>query len=82
LPWLPELSIVPFRLRGDESTDRDNQRLLERVHATKRLYLSSTRIDGRQFLRLCIISHRTHRPDVEDAVDIIRSAVAQGAPTP
>ena len=81
LPWEPELSTVAFRLRGDESTDQDNQRLLERVHATKRLYLSSTRIDGRQLLRLCVISHRTHRPDVEDAVEIIRSAVAQAAPT-
>jgi aromatic-L-amino-acid decarboxylase len=80
LPWEPELSIVPFRLRGDEFTDGDNQRLLERIHATRRLYLSSTRIDGRQLLRLCIISHRTHRPDVEDAVEIIREAVASGVP--
>jgi aromatic-L-amino-acid/L-tryptophan decarboxylase len=80
LPWEPDLSIVPFRLRGDDSADGDNQRLLERIHATKRLYLSSTRIDGRQLLRLCIISHRTHRPDVEDAVRIIRAAVATGVP--
>jgi aromatic-L-amino-acid/L-tryptophan decarboxylase len=80
LPWEPDLSIVPFRLRGNESTDGDNQRLLERIHATRRLYLSSTRIDRQQFLRLCIISHRTHRPDVEDAVAIIRAAVAQDVP--
>ena len=82
LPWEPDLSIVPFRLRGNDSTGGDNQRLLERIHATKRLYLSSTRIDGRQLLRLCIISHRTHRPDVEDAVRIIRTAVAAGVPAP
>lgn len=81
LPWEPDLSIVPFRMRGDESTNGDNQRLLERVHATRRLYLSSTRIDGRQLLRLCIISHRTHRPDVEDAVRIVRAAVASGVHT-
>ena len=80
LPWRPDLSIVPFRLRGDESTDGDNQRLLERIHATRRLYLSTTRVDGRQLLRLCIISHRTHRLDVEDAVQIIRAAVASGVP--
>jgi aromatic-L-amino-acid/L-tryptophan decarboxylase len=80
LPWEPGLSIVPFRLRGDESTDADNQRLLDRIHATGRLYLSSTRIDGRQLLRLCVISHRTHRPDVEDAVRIVRAAVASGVP--
>jgi aromatic-L-amino-acid decarboxylase len=81
LPWEPDLSIVPFRLRGDDSADGDNQRLLERIHATRRVYLSSTRIDGRQLLRLCIISHRTHRPDVEEAVGIIRAAaVASGVP--
>lgn len=82
VPWEPELSTVAFRLRGDESTDQDNQRLLERIRSTRRLYLSSTRVDGRQLLRLCIISHRTHRPDVEDAVEIIRSAIARRAPTP
>lgn len=45
------------------------------------LYLSSTRIDGLQLLRLCVISHRTHRPDVEDAMRIIRAAVASSVPT-
>ena len=57
-----------------------DQRLLERIHATRRLYLSSTRIDGRQLLRLCIISHRTHRPAVEAAVRLIRTAAGSGAP--
>ena len=80
LPWQPDLSIVPFRLRRDDSADGDNQLMLERIHATRRLYLSSTRIDGRQLLRLCVISHRTHRPDVEDAVRIIRAAAASGVP--
>jgi hypothetical protein len=32
------------------------------------------------FLRLCFISHRAHRPDLEDAVQIIRAAVASGMP--
>jgi hypothetical protein len=30
--------------------------------------------------RLCIISHRTHHPDVEDAVRIVRTAVASEVP--
>lgn len=81
VPWKPELSIVAFRLGGDQSSDRDNQRLLERIRATRRLYLSSTRIDERLLLRLCVISHRTHRPDVEDAVRTIRAAVAPGVPS-
>jgi aromatic-L-amino-acid decarboxylase len=77
LPWEPALSTVAFRLRGDERADDDNQRLLERINATKRVHLSSTRVDGQQFLRLCVISHRTHRPDIDEALAIIRTTVDQ-----
>ncbi|MQA83588.1 MAG: aminotransferase class V-fold PLP-dependent enzyme [Streptosporangiales bacterium] len=75
VPLKPDLSAVVFRLPGG---DRDNQRLLERINATKRVFLSSTRIDGRHTLRLCVLSHRTHADHVAEAVDIIRAA-ARGA---
>ena len=72
LPWPPELSIVAFRLpAGDEA----NQALLERINATKRLFLSSTRIEDRFFLRLCILSHRVHAEHVEEAIEVIRQTV-------
>ncbi|MCA2229867.1 pyridoxal phosphate-dependent decarboxylase family protein [Nonomuraea aurantiaca] len=71
VPWQPDLTVVLFRLRG---TDEDNRRLLAEINAGRRVYLSSTTIDGRFFLRVCVLSFRTHADRVEEALAIIRSA--------
>ena len=73
VPWEPELSTVAFRLT-DGDDDR-NAALLERINASRRVFLSSTRIEGRYWIRVCIVSHRTHRDRTEEAVEIIRGAV-------
>jgi aromatic-L-amino-acid decarboxylase len=76
LPWDPPLSIVAFRLAGAD--DAANRRFLERINASKRIAISSTMIEGRYTLRVCVLSHRTHRDRVEEAVAIIReSALAE-----
>jgi aromatic-L-amino-acid decarboxylase len=82
LPWQPDLSTVTFRLAaGDEpGADQRNQDLLARINATRRVHLSSTQIEGRHTLRLCIISHRTHQDRVEEALHIIHTAAAATAP--
>jgi aromatic-L-amino-acid decarboxylase len=72
VPWQPELSVVAFRLRGG---DGDNLRLLERINASKRIFLSSTRIGDRYTLRLCVLSHRTHVEHVFEAVEVVRAAL-------
>jgi aromatic-L-amino-acid decarboxylase len=75
VPWEPELTVVPFRYipeTGD--ADAFNQRLLERINDSKRIFLSSTRLDGAFWLRACIVSHRTHRDRVDEAIEIITSA--------
>ncbi|HEX9775001.1 MAG TPA: aminotransferase class I/II-fold pyridoxal phosphate-dependent enzyme [Actinomycetota bacterium] len=73
VPWEPELTIVAFRARaGDDASHA----LLERINASKRVFLSSTVLDGRTTLRACIVSHRTHRDRIEEAAQIIRDAVA------
>ncbi len=77
LPWAPQLTVVAFRLR-----DRDaetNKRFLERINASKRVFLSSTLVDGDYTLRACIVSHRTHRDRIDECVEIVRSAVAEVA---
>jgi aromatic-L-amino-acid decarboxylase len=71
LPWEPDLSIVAFRhRRGDEAS----RRLLDRVNASRRVFLSSTAVDGRFMLRICVIVHRTHRDRVDECVELIRQA--------
>jgi aromatic-L-amino-acid/L-tryptophan decarboxylase len=73
VPWEPEVSTVAFRLEGGD--DETNAALLDRINASRRVFLSSTRIAGAYWIRVCIVSHRTHRDRVEEAVEIIRSAV-------
>lgn len=74
LPWEPDLSIVTFRLR--DADDAAQLEFLGRINATRRVILSSTRIDGRIFLRLAILSMRTHEDRIREAIEIIRAAAA------
>ncbi|KZB80361.1 pyridoxal phosphate-dependent decarboxylase family protein [Amycolatopsis regifaucium] len=70
LPWPPQLSTVVFRASaGDEATER----LFDEIRARGRYLLTSTRIRGRFFIRLCVLSHRTHAEHVLGAVEEIRS---------
>ncbi|HMC42693.1 MAG TPA: aminotransferase class I/II-fold pyridoxal phosphate-dependent enzyme [Acidimicrobiales bacterium] len=72
VPWPPDLSIVAFRAgAGDE----DTRRLLKTVNATRRVLLSSTGIEGRRYVRMAILSFRTHLDRVEEAVELIRGAL-------
>jgi aromatic-L-amino-acid decarboxylase len=75
LPWTPQLSVVPFRLAG--ATDEEDRAFLARINGSKRVYLSSTTIGGRHIIRACIVSHRTHRDRIDEAIEIVRAAAAQ-----
>jgi aromatic-L-amino-acid decarboxylase len=77
LPWEPELTVVAFRYRPERGDPEDfNRRLLERINASQRVFLSSTMIGGRFVIRACIVSHRTHRDRIEEAAEIIKRAAA------
>ncbi len=65
----PQLSVVAFRLKADRAeSDRINEELMRRVNARGRVFLSSTRLDGRYTIRLCVLSFRTHLDRVRDAI--------------
>jgi aromatic-L-amino-acid/L-tryptophan decarboxylase len=77
VPWTPDLTVVGFRLRGDGPDNAAaNRRLLERINQSGRIFISSTRINGKYLLRMCPQSLRTHTDHVSAAVGIIRSALA------
>lgn len=80
LPVEPDLSVVPFRYvppGGSEGqVDAFNRRLLERINDSKRVFLSSTLLDGVFTIRAAVLSHRTHRDRIEEAIDIIRSSAS------
>jgi aromatic-L-amino-acid/L-tryptophan decarboxylase len=71
VPLTPDLTVSVFRSpHGDAATER----LLSRVNGTRRAYLSSTRLDGRHTIRLCVLSFRTHKPHVDEVLEIIQDA--------
>jgi aromatic-L-amino-acid decarboxylase len=77
----PQLSIVAFRLRppgcGQAVLDRINRRLLERINARRRVFLTGTLLSGRFALRICVLSFRTHRDRIEQGLEDIRAAVRE-----
>ncbi len=70
----PELSTLAFRMQG---SDLDNRELLERINQRKRVMLTSAIVKGEFVIRVCIVSHRTHRERIdmllEDVRDVVRS---------
>jgi aromatic-L-amino-acid/L-tryptophan decarboxylase len=78
-PWLtmvdePQMSVVAFRLRPDRGDpDALGAELLRRVNARGRVYLSSTTLDGRYVLRICVLSFRTHLERVREAVAALKA---------
>ena len=68
-PW------SPFRLAGVADDERQKA-FLDRINASKRVFLSSTTIDGRYLVRACIVSHRTHADRIEECIDIVQRAAA------
>lgn len=78
--WHPQLSTVAFRLAGGDAGPADDERqaeFLRRINASKRVFLSSTRIHDRYVLRVCIVSHRTHRDRIEECIEIVTKAAAE-----
>lgn len=75
----PQLTVTAWRLRPDgvegEALDRLNRRLLKSINARGNVYLTGTRLDVGFVLRVCVLSHRTHRERIEIAIRDIRSAI-------
>jgi len=69
----PELSVVIFRFvpeRGD--ADRFNERLIEAVRVDGKVFISSTRINGKFVLRLAVLHFRTHLDRVDYLLGLLR----------
>ena len=70
----PQLTVIAFRLKGaGPASDTLNEDLQRRVNARGRVFLSSTKLDGRYVIRLCVLSFRTHLDRVRDAVEAIQA---------
>ena len=69
----PDLSIVTYRYvppHGDANTF--NRALVRRIQADGRIFISSTRVGEAVVLRLAISCFRTHRDDIDMALQVLR----------
>ena len=80
----PQLSAFAFRATfpdlSPEALDDLNRRWLERINARQRVMLTSTLLDGRFTLRLCVLSFRTHLDRLDAAIEDARAALAEVTP--
>jgi len=70
----PPLNLVCFRHRAG---DAFNERLLQKLNATGRLYLTHTKLDGRFVLRFCVGQTHTQARHVQQAWQLIQDTAAQ-----
>jgi aromatic-L-amino-acid decarboxylase len=81
VPWRAELSTIAFRCRDDDASSGDvlTTELLRRINASGRVFLSSTTVQDRMVIRVCILSVHTHRDRIEELIEILRAALANSA---
>lgn len=76
----PQLSLFAFRLvrpgADPAALDALNRRWLAGVNARQHVHLSGTILRGRFVLRICVLSFRTHRDRVAQAVEDLRAEAA------
>lgn len=81
----PSLGILCFR-RGfpgsPEVVDDSNARLVAALEASGVALVSSTRLDGRYAIRLCVLNHTTTAEDVEAALDFLETKKLPGGSIP
>ncbi len=77
----PELSLFAFRLEPPGASraerDRRNRELLARVAARQRVLLTGTDLADGFVARICVLSFRTHREQLEMALADLRAAAAE-----
>ena len=72
----PELSVATYRwVPENGDPDAFNRRLVEAVHEDGRVFVSSTRLDGQVWLRLAVLTFRTHLDTVRRTLEVLREKV-------
>lgn len=74
----PELTVSTYRWlpkRGDP--DAFNEALVRAIHQDGRVFVSSTRLAGRYFLRLAVLNFRTHLETIDLTLRVLAEKVAE-----
>lgn len=72
----PELSVAIYRyLPPNGDANAFNEQLVKYIHDDGRIFLSSTTINGVFWLRLAVLSFRTHLREIDLCLEILREGV-------
>lgn len=72
----PDLSVVLYRYvpkSGD--ANKFNEKLIKEIHKDGRVFLSSTMIEGKFYLRIAILSFRTHKDTIDLAIEVLKEKI-------
>lgn len=68
----PDLSVAIYRFRSGSDDNAKNLKLAERIRKSGKVFISTTRIDDTVWLRLAVLSFRTHRETIDILLDELR----------
>ena len=74
----PELSVMFFRYVPEQGdANKFNTKLVNEIHADGRVFLSSTNIEDTVYIRLAVLSFRTHLDTIDQTLAILEEKVEQ-----
>ncbi|WP_323756681.1 pyridoxal phosphate-dependent decarboxylase family protein [Roseivirga sp.] len=69
----PVLSTVIFRyLPKDKDANEFNAAIVKAIHQDGRIFISSTTLNGQFYMRVAVLSFRTHKKEIDLLLDIIQ----------
>ncbi len=71
----PELSVMIFRYTDTENPNAFNKAIIQFIQDDGRVFLTSTTIKGVFWIRLAVLSFRTHREHINTTLTVLREAV-------
>ena len=73
----PDLSVVLFRYCPEDGQDIDafNLQLVKKIQEGGKVFLSSTTVDGKVYLRLAVLSFRTHLETIDRCLEELHHQV-------
>lgn len=69
----PQLSVVCFRITQGDNFNATNQAFIDYIQKDGEVFLSSTRIDNNLYIRMAILSFRTHLSTIDKAIEKLES---------
>lgn len=75
----PDLTVAAFRYASkDKNADDFNKYLLKKIHDDGRVFISSTTLNGEFWMRIAVLSFRTHKFHLDIILEILEEGLDSG----